>query len=109
MPVYYYISLALCILCTEKLVVYRIKSTLHTYIMFQVYRPYFAYVEEVAEVNKIVMHCHRDFGPGDFGLAGPKSPEITAGSLVRETKITRDIGPAPDILVRVADLRLCSR
>ena len=58
---------------------------------------------------KGVTNCHRDFGPGDFGPAGPKSPEITAGILVRETKITRDIGPAPDILVRVADLRLGSR
>ena len=48
--------------------------------------------------------CHSDFGPGDFGPAGPKSPENTAGISVRGTIITRDIGPGPDILVRVADL-----
>ena len=48
------------------------------------------------------------FGPGDFGPAGPKSPENTAGISVRGTIITRDIGPGPDILVRVADLRLGS-
>ena len=52
--------------------------------------------------------CHSDFGPGDFGPAGPKSPENTAGISVRGTIITRDIGPGPDILVRVADLRLGS-
>ena len=45
--------------------------------------------------------CHSDFGPGDFGPAGPKSPENTAGISVRGTIITRDIGPGPDILVRV--------
>ena len=52
--------------------------------------------------------CHSNFGPGDFGPAGPKSPENTAGISVRGTIITRDIGPGPDILVRVADLRLGS-
>ena len=52
--------------------------------------------------------CHSDFGPGNFGPAGPKSPENTAGISVRGTIITRDIGPGPDILVRVADLRLGS-
>ena len=52
--------------------------------------------------------CHSDFGPGDFGPAGPKSPENMAGISVRGTIITRDIGPGPDILVRVADLRLGS-
>ena len=52
--------------------------------------------------------CHSDFGPGDFGPAGPKSPENTAGISVRGTIITRDIGPGPDILVRVANLRLGS-
>ena len=60
----------------------------------------------VAPVHFRLECCHRDFGPGDFGPAGPKSPEFTTGIL---TKITRDIGPAPDILVRVADLRLGSR
>ena len=52
--------------------------------------------------------CHSDFGPGDFGPAGPKSPENTAGISVRGTINTRDIGPGSDILVRVADLRLGS-
>ena len=37
--------------------------------------------------------CHSDFGPGDFGPAGTKSPENTAGISVRGTIITRDIGP----------------
>ena len=38
------------------------------------------------------LFCHSDFGPGDFGPAGPKSPENTAGISVRGTIITRDIG-----------------
>ena len=59
-------------------------------------------------IKTITEDCHSDFGPGDFGPAGPKSPENTAGISVRGTIITRDIGPGPDILVRVADLRLGS-
>ena len=48
--------------------------------------------------QKKAAYCHSDFGPGDFGPAGPKSPESTAGISVRGTIITRDIGPGPGIL-----------
>ena len=46
-----------------------------------------------------VRSCHSNFGPGDFGPAGPKSPENTAGISVRGTIITRDIGPVSEARV----------
>jgi len=41
------------------------------------------------------MLCHRNFGPGDFGPGGPKSPILFRG----------DFGPTPVILVRGGLLR----